>query len=82
MDIDEERERLRRILLGIGTDGKDGHSRLTKGKNFFLLGGSEKTHAKMQDTAMAINEELAHRNTSLDDAPEELIREIVNKVKK
>ena len=31
-------------LLGLGLDGKDGHTRITTGENFKLVGGSEETH--------------------------------------
>ena len=29
-------------LLGLGLDGKDGHTRITTGENFKLVGGSAK----------------------------------------
>jgi hypothetical protein len=31
-------------LLGIGIDNKDEHTRITRGDNFYLHGGSEETH--------------------------------------
>jgi hypothetical protein len=39
-------------LLGLGLDGDDGHTRLTRGKNFVLYGGSDETHTSMQETAL------------------------------
>jgi hypothetical protein len=62
------------MLLGVGLDGKDGHYRQTKGPDFFLVGGSENTHAIMQDRAIAFTEELARRGKKLKDVegPEEL----------
>ncbi|MFH1264507.1 MAG: hypothetical protein ABIK89_02185 [Planctomycetota bacterium] len=42
-------------LLGLAFDNHDGHSRLTRGKNFLLCGDSEETHAVMQETAVKIN---------------------------
>ncbi len=54
-------------MLGLGLDGKDGHLRLTKGENFRVLGGSDKTHAIMQEKIINFNEELGRRKKSLDD---------------
>jgi hypothetical protein len=62
------------LLLGVGLDGKDGHYRQTKGEEFLLIGGSEDTHAVMQEKALALAEELARRGKRLSDVenPEEL----------
>ena len=46
----------KKMLLGMGLDCKDGHVRVTKGKNFALLGGSEETHSQMQEKAIKLNE--------------------------
>ncbi len=54
------------ILLGLGLDNKDGHLRITKGKNFRLYGGSEKTHQVMQEGAIKINEHLDRKGKTLD----------------
>ena len=48
----------KKILLGLGFDNKDGHVRVTKGKNFRLYGGSEVTHDEMQEKAIKFNEQL------------------------
>lgn len=53
-----ERKRKKSMLLGLGLDAKDGHSRLTKGENFCLMGGSEETHERMTETAVKFNEKL------------------------
>ena len=53
------------ILLGMGFDNKDGHVRVTKGKNFALLGGSEETHVEMQEKAIKLNEHLDKRRKTL-----------------
>ena len=29
------------LMLGLGLDNQDGHKRVTKGDNFYLVGGSE-----------------------------------------
>ncbi len=57
----------RRVLLGMGFDAKDGHVRVTKGKNFRLFGGSHETHEMMQEKAIKFNEQLDKRRKNLDD---------------
>ncbi len=55
------------MLLGLGFDCADGHKRITSGKNFVLLGGSEDTHAHMQEKAIKFNEKLDKRKKQLED---------------
>ncbi len=74
----ESKRKKRRVevvgLLGVGLDNEDGHKRLTRGENFVLIGGSERTHERMQDTAVKVNERLKGRGKRLQDAsPQELI---------
>ena len=59
--------------MGVGLDG-DGHRRVTRSREFLLLGGSEETHEVMQEHAIKITEELERRGKSLADVrcPEEL----------
>ena len=52
-------------LLGLGLDSDDGHVRLTRGKNFHLLGGSQDTHEKMQESCIRFNEKLDARGKDL-----------------
>lgn len=54
-------------LLGIGLDNKDEHVRVTKGKNFHLVGGSHDTHELMQEKCIKFNEKLDARGKGLDD---------------
>jgi len=54
------------MLLGLGFDCKDGHVRMTKGKNFRLYGGSKKTHDLMQEKAIKFNEHLDKKHKTLD----------------
>ena len=68
-------------LLGLAFDAKDGHTRLTRGENFLLCGGSEHTHAVMQETAVKINENLDRRGKRLEDASIGELREICHEVK-
>lgn len=66
-------------MLGVGFDD-DGHRRITRGENFLLLGGSEETHERMQETAIQINERLEKRGKRLEDASPEELRDIVDEI--
>jgi hypothetical protein len=63
-------------LLGIGLDCTDGQVRLTRGKNFQLVGGSEQTHAAMQETAIKVNEHVDRTGKRLEDVSREQLRDI------
>ncbi len=67
-------------LLGLGLDNDDGHTRLTRGKNFLLVGGSQETHAAMQETAVKINESLDKRGKRLEDVSVRELRDICRDV--
>ena len=62
-----EQPRKSAALLGLAFDNDDGHTRLTRGENFVLLGGSNETHGIMQETAVKINERLDRRGKRLED---------------
>lgn len=68
-------------ILGVGLDAPDEHKRLTRGKNFLLVGGSEETHAVMQETAIKINEHLDRRGIRLEDASVQELRDICERVR-
>jgi hypothetical protein len=67
-------------LLGLAFDAKDGHKRITKGDNFLLCGGSEETHAVMQETAIKINEQLTQRGQRLEEVSPGELRDICREV--
>ena len=54
-------------LLGLGLDGDDGHLRVTRGKNFHLVGGSRDTHESMQEKCIKFNEKLDARGKQLEE---------------
>jgi hypothetical protein len=58
-------------LLGVGLDNRDGHTRLTRGENFLLVGGSAETHERMQDTALRFDEGLRRRGKTLQETSAE-----------
>jgi len=68
------------MLLGLGLDCKDGHVRITKGKNFRLLGGSKETHEIMQEKAVKFNEQLDRRRKTLDEIDEREFYEIAKDI--
>jgi len=67
-------------IVGLGLDGDDGHTRLTRGESFVLFGGSADTHSRMQETAIKVNEQLARRGKRLQDASPRELREIFEDV--
>ena len=67
-------------LVGMAFDGQDGHTRLTRGHNFVLCGGSEDTHAVMQETATKINEHLQRRGQQLEDVSLGQLRDICDSI--
>ena len=68
----------RRVVgfVGLGLDNKDGHQRLTRSENFFLIGGSNETHERMQDTAIRFDETLRRKGKKLDETAVEEVIEI------
>jgi hypothetical protein len=52
-------------FLGVGLDNQDEHKRVTQSEFFVLLGGSEETHERMQDTAVRFEESLRKRGKRL-----------------
>lgn len=75
-----DKKRTTAALLGLAFDNEDGHARLTRGKNFLLCGGSEESHAAMQETAIKINEHLDRRGLRLDDVSIGELRDICDSV--
>ncbi|MCX7426994.1 MAG: hypothetical protein NTW96_15385 [Planctomycetia bacterium] len=67
-------------LLGIAFDADDGQTRLTRGKNFALVGGSEQTHAVMRETAVKINEHVDRAGKRLEDVSIGELRDICQEV--
>ncbi len=63
-----------RLLMGLGLDG-DGHTRITRGEDFLLLGGTEATHGKMQQGVERLHEALDRMGTSFQHATPEELRE-------
>lgn len=67
------------VLLGVGLDS-DGHKRITTGKNFALLGGTQETHEAMTEKAIKINEKLSRRGKELHEVSHEEFTDIAAEV--
>jgi hypothetical protein len=74
-----ERQR-KAAMLGVALDAEDGHTRITKGDNFLLYGGSQETHGVMRETIEKINERLDERGQRLEDVSHRDLRNIVHEV--
>jgi hypothetical protein len=66
-------------LVGVGLDHQDGHQRITCGEEFFLVGGSEETHEKMQDVAIRVTESLEAKGKRLRDSTVEEVADLIRK---
>jgi hypothetical protein len=62
--------------LGVGFDGDDDETRLTRGKNFVLYGGTEETHSVMRETVIRFNEHLDRRGRRLEEVSPDELRDI------
>jgi len=79
MSKQSDRKRKPALILGIGLDN-DGHKRVTTGKNFALLGGTEETHQDMTEKAIKINEKLDAKGKRLEDVSVEEFNDIADSV--
>jgi hypothetical protein len=62
-------------ILGVGLDGSDGQTRVTRTEEMVLVGGSRETHERMQETAVRFTEGLEKRGKTL---PEASVREVLD----
>ena len=63
-------------IFGVGLDGGDGHTRITKGDDFVLFGGSAETHEKMQEFTMRLTDKLKQKGKRIRDAGVKELRDI------
>ena len=59
--------RLRAAIIAVGLDGGDNQHRLTHGGQCLIFGGSEETHAELQETALRMERELDRSGRLLGD---------------
>jgi hypothetical protein len=65
-------------ILGIGLDSGDGHTYITRGDDFLLLGGSQTTHDDLRSKVEKFHQELSLRGKTLLDLTEAELEEIAN----
>jgi hypothetical protein len=68
-------------LLGVGLDGTDGHRRITRTEDFLLVGGSEETHERMQETAIKFEEALERRGKTLAESEVDEIIDLIHEAR-
>ena len=67
-------------ILGIGLDSSDGHTHITRGDDFLLVGGSETTHEVMREKVKRFQAELNLRSKTLYDLTEAELNEIAGQL--
>ena len=70
----------RSLLVGVGLDNDDGHTRITRGQDFRLFGGSADTHEQMQEKAIKFGEKLSERGLRLDDVTPNQFLDVAHEV--
>ena len=80
--VAEPKKRRKAGILGVGLDQEEnGPTRLSRGRNFLLVGGSEQTHEIMQETVTKVNERLDRRGRSLEEVSPGEFRDILFEVR-
>ena len=69
-----------KMLFGIGLDDPDGHTRITKGPDFRLYGGSKPTHDKMQELTLKARERLKRHGKTFASASQREIADTLDVV--
>ena len=67
------------VFIGLGLDS-DGHKRVTTGKNFAMVGGTQNTHDEMVEKAIKINEKLKKRGKELEQVGPQEFQDIAHEV--
>jgi len=65
-----------RVLIGVGLDG-DGQQRITRAENTVIIGGSKKTHERMQEVAILVDERCRSVGKSLSQMEERQAHDII-----
>ena len=74
----DQQPRRKAGMIGLGLDHRDGHVRVTQGRNFRILLGSEETHERMTEICVKINEKLDRRGKNLDEVSPHEFGDLVN----
>jgi hypothetical protein len=65
------------LLVGVRIDKGDGHSRVSKGKDFVALGGTKEAHEHLRETVAGISDEVKRRGREMGEVRREEFREIL-----
>ena len=68
------------VLYGLAFDNEDNHKRITSGENFYILGGSEKTHEKLVEKILEFNQVVKKYGKQLHDLSESEYYAIVQEI--
>ena len=68
------------FLCGLAFDNKDNHKRITTGENFYISGGSAKTHENLVENIIKFNEAIKKYGKKLDDITENEYHDIVKEI--
>lgn len=69
--------RKRGLLVGVRLDKGDGHSRVSRGKDFVALGGTKEAHEHLRETVAEISDEVKRRGREMGEVRKEEFREIL-----
>lgn len=76
---DQNKQKPKAHLLGIGLDHSDGHKRITQSERFAIVGGSEETHGRMTETVVKTFETLDRKGKRLEEVEKQELVEIIEK---
>jgi hypothetical protein len=65
------------LLVGVRLDRGDGHSRVSRGKDFVALGGTKEAHEHLRETVAEISDEVKRRGREMGEVRKEEFREIL-----
>lgn len=80
MKNQDEASQRNMFLYGLAFDNEDNHKRITTGENFYILGGSEKTHEKLVEKILEFNQVVKKYGKQLGDLSESEYHKIVQEV--
>jgi hypothetical protein len=67
------------LLVGVRTGKGDGHTRVSRGKDFVAVGGTKEAHEHLRETVAEISQEAKRRGRDLAEVRKEEFREIVER---
>jgi hypothetical protein len=68
------------ILCGLAFDNEDGHKRITTSEDFYVIGGSEKTHERLVEKVMEFREMIQKYGKKLENLSEAEYFDIVKEI--